>query len=173
MQTIKTALLRTLSLFIVWWALTEGDSSGAVFGAVVSLLVALVSIRLFPPGTYAVRPGSYRLRILGVLSFTGHFVGNSVIAGVDVARRLLLPRLPVDPGSLTLTTRLPEGSPRWLLANALSLMPGTLSVNLIDDQLELHCLDQRMPVTAFVRQTEARIAAMYGITPPDDSGAQS
>ena len=171
MQTIKTVLLRTLSLFIVWWALTEGDGSGAAFGSVVSLLVAVVSVQLFPPGTYAVRPGSYRLRILGTLLFTGHFLGNSVIAGVDVARRLVMPRLPVNPGTLTLTTMLPHGSPRWLLANALSLMPGTLSVNLIGDRLELHCLDQRMPIARFVRRTEARIAAMYGIAPPDGNGA--
>lgn len=71
MQTIKTVLLRTLSLFIVWWALTEGDGSGADFGMVVSFLVAIVSVRLFPPGTYAVRPGSYRLRILGTVLFIG------------------------------------------------------------------------------------------------------
>ena len=157
MQTIKTVLLRTLSLFIVWWALTEGDGSGAPFGAVVSLMVALVSVRLFPPGTYAVRPGTYRLRALGTLLFTGHFLGNSVIAGVDVARRLVLPRLPVDPGTLKLTTTLPEGSPRWLLANALSLMPGTLSVNLSGDRLELHCLDQRMPIADSVQIGRAHV----------------
>jgi len=73
MQTIKTVLLRTLSLFIVWWALTEGDGSGAPFGAVVSLMVALVSVRLFPPGTYAVRPGTYRLRALGTLLLRATF----------------------------------------------------------------------------------------------------
>lgn len=173
MHATRTVLLRTLSLSIVWWALTEGDFSGALFGTVVSVLVALISVRLFPPGTYAVRPGSYRLRIPGTLAFAGHFLGNSVMAGVDVARRLLSPRLPVDPGSLTLTTALPEGSPRWLLANTLSLMPGTLSVNLIDDRLELHCLDQRMPITEAVRQTESRIAAMYGIALSADTGAPS
>ena len=173
MHASKTVLLRTLSLFIVWWALTEGDGSGARFGAVVCILVALISLRLFPPGTYVVRPGSYRLRILGTLVFAGHFLGNSVIAGLDVARRLLSPRLPVDPGSLTVTTTLPGGSPRWLLANTLSLMPGTLSINLVDDRLELHCLDQRMPIAESVRRTESRIAAMYGIEPPPDSGAPS
>ena len=171
MHAIKTVLLRSLTLFIVWWALTEGDIAGATFGAVVSLLVALVSLRLFPPGAYAIQPGSYRLRITGTLMFTGHFLGNSIIAGLDVARRILLPRLPVDPGTLVLITALPEGSPRWLLANALSLMPGTLSVNLIDDHIELHCLDQGMPITQSVRRTEARIAAMYGIAPPASHGA--
>lgn len=171
MHMIKTVLLRTFSLLIVWWALTEGDESGASFGVVVSVLVALVSIRLFPPGSYGVRRGSYRLRALGTLVFAGHFLGNSVIAGLDVAQRLLSPRLPVDPGTLTVTTTLPEGSPRWLLANTLSLMPGTLSVNIIGDQLELHCLDQGMPVAEFVRRTEDRIATMYGIAPSADSGA--
>lgn len=165
MHATKTVLLRTLSLLVVWWILTEGDGTGLGFGAIVSLLAALISLRLFPPGTYMVQPGSYALRLPGTLMFVGHFLGNSVIAGLDIARRLLLPRLPVDPGTLTLVTRLPEGSPRWLLANTLSLMPGTLSINLIDDRLELHCLDLGMSITASVRLTEARIAAMYGISP--------
>jgi len=116
MQTIKTVLLRTLSLFIVWWALTEGDGSGAPFGAVVSLMVALVSVRLFPPGTYAVRPGTYRLRALGTLlygplsrQFRHRGRGCGPATGAAPASS--------GPGDSETDHHLPEGSPGgcWLM----------------------------------------------------------
>ena len=82
-------------------------------------------------------------------------------AGVDVARRLLSPRLPINPGYVSYTTSLPAGGPRWLLANVLSLLPGTLSVTLRGDQLELHCLDTALPVREDVARTELRITRMF------------
>ncbi|MBE0485416.1 Na+/H+ antiporter subunit E [Marinobacter sp.] len=155
-----TFLFRSTVLFVVWWALTLGELSGLGFGAVVSVLVAWLSVRLFPPSGFPLRPG-------GLLLFFGYFLSRSVVAGVDVARRLLSPALPVQPGEITLTLNVPEGSPRWLLANTLSLMPGTLSVLLEGDQLTLHCLDTRDPVERDVRATERRVAGVFGLAVDD------
>jgi len=96
--------------------------------------------------------------------FCGFFLVRSVVAGLDVARRLLSPALPIHPGEITMTCYLPEGSPRWLLANTLSLMPGTLSVLLEDNSLLLHCLDTNQSVERDVRDCERRIAAVFGLT---------
>lgn len=149
-----SAAIRTALLLLAWWALTEGDPAGIGFGLAAVPLVALVSLRFFPP-----TPRSPQL--LAALIFGGYFLLRSVVAGVDVARRLLSPRLPIRPGYVTYTTSLPAGSPRWLLANVLSLLPGTLSVTLRGDQLELHCLDTALPVREDVASTELRIARMF------------
>ncbi|GGC60690.1 Na+/H+ antiporter subunit E [Marinobacter halophilus] len=154
---VVTFVLRGAALFVVWWALTLGEVSGLGFGAVVAVLVAWLSLRLFPPS-------GFRLRPLGLLLFFGYFLSRSVVAGLDVARRLLSPALPVHPGEIILTLRLPEGSPRWLLANTLSLMPGTLSALLEGDQLTLHCLDTRDPVERDVRETERQVGRVFGLT---------
>jgi multicomponent Na+:H+ antiporter subunit E len=151
-------------LFTVWWVLTLGDVDGLVFGAVVTALASVYSMRLFPPSSYRVRP-------LGLLAFVGYFTSRSVVAGLDVARRLLSPALPVEPGEIPVTLSLPPGSPRWLLANTLSLMPGTLSVLLEEDQLILHCLDTSAPVIEDVRATERQVARMFGISLPHGDGA--
>lgn len=153
---MNTTLIRTLILFVIWWALTEGTPSGAGFGLVVAFLAALLSVRLFPPFHYRLRPA-------GTARFAAYFIGRSVVAGLDVARRILSPVLPVRPGYLQFSTRLPEGPPRWLLANTLSLMPGTLTVTLQGERLELHCLDVGMPIDESVRRTEMRIAQVFGI----------
>ncbi len=166
MVLFPTLLTRTLALYLLWWVLTEGDRVGSVFGAVAAMLVALLSLRLFGASVWRPRPW-------GVLRFAGYFVGLSVVAGLDVARRLLTPSLPVNPGYCNLVTSLPPGGPRWLLANTLSLLPGTLTVTLDGEQLQLHCLDSAGPVEASVRRTEDAIFRLFGLPPAAGEAAAS
>lgn len=156
MALFRVFCLRAGALYLVWWVLTEGDPSGLWIGAAIALMVALFSCRLHPPSRYALRP-------VGVLVFSGYFILRSVVAGLDVARRLLSPSLPINPGYVVVKTSLPDGGPRWLLANTLSLMPGTLSVRLQDASLELHCLDLDLPIDEDVRSTERKVAGVFSL----------
>jgi len=163
MKTVATITGRLLLILMVWWAFTEGDLSGIGFGLGVAILVTAVSMRLFPQGSARIRPVQLCLFVL-------FFLGRSVVAGIDVARRVLSPSLPVDPGYFTVHLSLPEGSPRWLLANALSLMPGTLSVSLDGPRLELHCLDTHSSIEEDVRTTERRVARVFGLPLQGETG---
>jgi len=158
MSRLPTLVLRWLLLSLVWWSLTDGDASGLVFGAAVGLLVAWISLVLFPPSLHVIR-----LRALP--GFVLFFLSRSLLAAIDVSRRLLSPSLPVTPGYLRAELSLPEGVPRWLLANTLSLLPGTLSVTLEGDEIELHCLDLTQPVRQDFEYTEMRVAALFGLQP--------
>lgn len=158
MSRLPTLVLRWLLLSLVWWSLTDGDASGLVFGAAVGLLVAWISLVLFPPSLHVIR-----LRALP--GFVLFFLSRSLLAAIDVSRRLLSPSLPVTPGYLRAELSLPEGVPRWLLANTLSLLPGTLSVTLQGDEIELHCLDLTQPVRQDFEYTEMRVAALFGLQP--------
>lgn len=154
MEAVRDGFLRGLVLYLVWWVLTEGDTSGLFSGLVVTVLVTLISLRLFPVSRYHVHP-------VGTVRFALHFLLRSIAAGVDVAGRLLKPRLAINPGYRRFTTSLPENGPRWLLANTLSLTPGTISANLKDNCLELHCLDINAVSEEDFRDTEARVASMF------------
>ena len=156
MSRFVTLLLRAALLWLVWWSLTDGDPAGLMFGAVVSLLVAWLSIPLFAPSPY-------RIHLRAVPAFALFFLSRSLLAALDVARRLLTPSLPITPGYLCVSLSLPGGLPRWLLANTLSLLPGTLSVSLNENSLELHCLDLTEPVKQEVEYTEGLIAALFGL----------
>lgn len=50
-----------------------------------------------------------------------------------------------------------------LLTCTLSLLPGTLSVELDDDRLCLHVLNETAPTEAEVRTVETRLAHMLGL----------
>lgn len=159
-----TLVLRALLLWLVWWALTDGDATGLLFGGIVSLLVSSLSLVLFPPSPHIIR-------VHALPGFALFFLSHSLLAAVDVSRRLLSPSLPVTPGYLRAPLSLPEGVPRWLLANTLSLLPGTLSVTLDGDEIELHCLDLTQPVRQEVEQTQRCVARLFGLTlNPEERG---
>ncbi len=163
MSRLPTLVLRWLMFSLVWWALTDGDASGFVFGLAVSFLVAWISLLLFPPSRYLIR-------LQALPGFVLFFLSRSLLAAFDVSRRLLSPSLPVTPGYLRAVLSLPEGAPRWVLANTLSLLPGTLSVTLEGNEIELHCLDLTQPVRQDLEYTQARVAALFGLTPSQREG---
>jgi hypothetical protein len=57
----------------------------------------------------------------------------------------------------------PAGAGRVVLANALNLLPGTLSVSLEGEHLRLNVLDTRRPIVAEVRAAERHVARMLGL----------
>jgi multicomponent Na+:H+ antiporter subunit E len=146
---------RAALLAALWWALTDGRTDAWLVGAPAIAAAALASLVL-----HGAAP--WRLRPLALLRTLGWFLGRSVLAGTDVALRALRPRADIAPGFVVLRTRLAEPAERVLLANALSLLPGTLSVELRGERLELHVLDRAAPVERDMRRLEERIAALTG-----------
>ena len=118
-------------------------------GLLAAAAATWVSLRLSPP-----TPG--RLRFGALARFALHFVWQSVVAGVDVARRAFDPRLPLKPGYLAYPVRLPPGPARSTFGAVTSLMPGTLPVGTdVNGALVYHCLDMDQPVAANLARDEA------------------
>ncbi len=75
------------------------------------------------------------------LVFAVVFLWEVLLAGLEVAYRVLHPRMPIRPGIVEVRTRLPSTAARTLLANSITLTPGTLTVDLVDGGiLYVHCL---------------------------------
>lgn len=58
------------------------------------------------------------------------FTGECIKANIDVAARVLSPRLPINPGIVKVKTILKTESSLTFLANSITLTPGTLSVDI-------------------------------------------
>lgn len=69
------------------------------------------------------------------------FFSALVRANIDVARRLLHPSLPIRPAVVEVRTRLVSPLGKLLLANSITLTPGTLVVDVQDDVLLVHWID--------------------------------
>ncbi|MCP3176403.1 Na+/H+ antiporter subunit E [Desulfuromonas sp. KJ2020] len=150
--------LRFLLLTLVWWILTEGDSAALGFGLPV-ILLALGAGHLLAVD----RQKTWTLA--GLLSFLPFFFYASLRGGLDVARRVYDPRLPISPAICEFSLHLPPGPARVFLANTISLLPGTCSVSLqAEGRLLVHALDDSRALEESLRRVERRVAALFGLT---------
>jgi multicomponent Na+:H+ antiporter subunit E len=152
---MSAALLRRGAGFaLLWWLFAEGDLQSWWLGAVAVVLATLASLRLMPPDHY--------LRPLPALMFALFFLKNSVVSGLQVVRLALDPRRRPTPHCVDVVLTLPEGAPRLIVAGALGLMPGTLSVRLDGATLHVHAIDAGIPVAAEAAALENQVARMIG-----------
>ena len=142
-RRLRAFIIRTVLLFGFWLLLLEPESVAPAaigidwaVGALAALAAAALSLRLLPPARRA-------LRLWPLLRYLLRFLVQSLLAGLDVARRALDPRLPVHPSLLQRPTALPPGTSRTLFGALSSQMPGTLTVDLEKpERLLYHCLDR-------------------------------
>ncbi len=164
MTTARSPSLRSARLWLtraplfaaLWWVLAEGETRAWGVGAASVLAATAASAWLWPPSRARLSP-------LGLLTFVVFFALQSLRGGFTVALLALRPRLRLRPGLHVLPLRLPPGAGRVLLADTLSLLPGTVSAGLCDDALHLHVLDQALVDDADLRAAETRVARLLGL----------
>lgn len=152
---VIAALTRTGLFALLWWALTAG-AGGWGFGVMVVSLASATSLWL-------ARPARRMMSLCGTLRFLPFFLGQSLRGGVDVAYRAFHPRLPIAPAWRLYPLRLPEGPARVFFLSAITLTPGTLSVEAEGDSLRIHVLDGRLPIERALGRLEARVAHAFAL----------
>jgi multicomponent Na+:H+ antiporter subunit E len=152
-MSVRASLMRALvsrfAIFLATWLMiATWELSDLPTDILASALALWISLRLMPPT--AVSPSfvpSARLA-LRLLVF-------SIVAGVDVARRALLPRVDLNPGFVGVALTLEPGASRNAFLIYQSLQPGTLPTGAEGDRLQVHCLDISQPVVETVAADEA------------------
>ena len=128
-----------ISMWIVWILLNASLSWKVLsVGAIVATLLVL----LFPSHAYLFAGTRFtRKTPLIALKYFLLFASELVRSNLDVARRVISPKLPINPGIVEIKTRLKHPTYRLILANSITLTPGTLTVEMIDDSLFVHWID--------------------------------
>lgn len=124
------------SLFVLWLFLNNSLALGAIaIGILVAGLVAyFLSANMSYLSGYKFTPASY----VATIGFTGFFLMELVKANISMAVIVLQPALPIDPAIVRVKTSLKNPTARLLLANSITLTPGTLSVEVKGDWLYIH-----------------------------------
>lgn len=78
------------------------------------------------------------------LYYTGILVTEIVKSNIEVMRLVLTDKEIVEPVIIEYNTRLKTRLGRVILANSITLTPGTITISLEEDQLIIHCLDRSM-----------------------------
>ena len=138
---------RTLALFLVllaFWLLLSGQYNPLFIGmgvASAALVTALTHDMV--ERELGDRPSTVRAVALKTWWFAVYTVwlfGRILPAGVQVAWFVVHPRMPIDPHMLRFRTQLSSPIARTILANSITLVPGTMSVTVEGDEFCVHTM---------------------------------
>lgn len=153
--SVRAALMRGAGFLGLWVVLIGFAPADLAAGVVAAVAATCTSLRLLPP-----QPG--RVRLTALLSLIPHFLWKSVVAGWDVARRALDPRLPLRTGFVGHPARFRSPLARNAFASYTSLLPGTLPVQDDGETLLYHCLDIEQPVAKELASEETVLTQALG-----------
>lgn len=133
-------VILTFVFALIFWLLLVGttDRQELVTGLLVAAAVAALSVGR-PPILAGLRlsPGAP----LAFVLYLATLLVALLRANLDMARRVLTPSLPIRPVMVRVNTSLRSDLGRLVLANSITLTPGTLSVDVEDDTLLVHWID--------------------------------
>lgn len=160
-------ILGRAALFFGIWLILSAPDLGALhldpLAATADLAMAVlaaaiatwVSLGVLPPGPRAWRLG-------GLLALMGRFLAQSVLGGIDVARRAFHPRLPLRPGYIVFPTRLRSRHQRAVFETLTSATPGAIAAGTdAEGRIVYHCLDTRLPIAEGLARDEQQLLRLY------------
>jgi len=158
--------LKLFATLLLFWVLLNGSLALGTLG--VGVVAAGVVTFMFMDGLsffsgWRWTPKSFVTTILYIL----YFLKELVKANVSLALVVLNPRLPIEPAIVRVKTKLTHPVGRLLLANSITLTPGTLSVEIKGDTLYIHWVvakgtDTETATREIVAGFEKYLEVMYG-----------
>ncbi len=138
---MKSRIILFILAFLVWAFLTWPlDPGHFITGIVVSIFAAYITGDMFVKRPYIFK---HLTRYLWFLYFIPVFIWECIKANIDVAYRVIHPGLPINPGIVKVKTTLKSDTALTFLANAITLTPGTMSVDIDPENgiLYIHWID--------------------------------
>lgn len=165
MQLVKAKIVLFLFLMIIWLGLTYPVTSEELAAGAITALV----IMLLPLGSTAVfREFRLTPKAIGyAIAYVIAFLFELVKSNLDVAFRVLAPQLPINPGIVRVKTRLTSQLGRTLLANSITLTPGTITVETRGEDFFIHWInvqteDTEAATRAIVSKFERYLEVIFG-----------
>jgi multicomponent Na+:H+ antiporter subunit E len=126
-------------LFVTWLVLTSSFHwQELLVGLAVSLILALFLSKNYLQ--LGMPPLSLR-RIWFMISYLVVLAVEVIKANLDVAWRVVHPKLPIKPGIVLIRTELKQDIAKMILANSITLTPGTFTLDIIGNELLIHWID--------------------------------
>lgn len=137
--SVSKFLYNWLLMFVVWLGFTTSLApTELITGAIISLIVVAMTAKFFNCcGLDIFLPN----KLFYILKYTGVFFIALIKSNIDVAKRVLSPSLPINPGIVEFETKLTSEFAKMVLANTITLTPGTLSVDMVGNKYYIHWID--------------------------------
>lgn len=126
-------------LLVIWITLTSSlEIQEIIAGIIVCLLLSLTLNRNYQKiglPTVSIKKVAFIIIYIVVL------FKEIIIANIDVAYRIIHPKMPINPGIVIIKTELKQDLAKMILANSITLTPGTFTLDIIEDKLLIHWIN--------------------------------
>jgi len=138
-EKVKGFVWLLVVTFVLWLALSSKlDLPELITGGVVCLIVSFFGAHIYS------KIGFPSLSLKGILFLLIYIIvlfWEIIKANFDVAYRVLHPKMPIKPGIVVIKTSLKSDIARLILANSITLTPGTFTLDVIGDNLLIHWIN--------------------------------
>lgn len=123
-------------LFLLWMAFSFTlETANIIAGIVAALITTIIfSNRFLTSWQKLFNPVRWFWLIIYIIVF----IWECIKANFDVAYRVLSPRMPIKPGIVKVHCSLKTDFARVLLANSITMTPGTITVDINNSDLYVH-----------------------------------
>lgn len=127
-------------LLLLFWVIVAGTSlQGLALGILLAGALAWFNRDLI--GSLVQNKWYFSARKVAVLAlYCLSLIWQIVLANLQLARIVLHPRLPIQPGIVRFNPGLKTDLSKTLLANSITLTPGTLTIDIQGDEFTVHSL---------------------------------
>ncbi len=126
----------TTVLFLIWIFLTLSfHPHELVLGFAVSLIIAIATRGVFTGNLFRLLKPS---RLVAEVDYVFYFLAKMFMANIDVLFRVLRPVVPINPGIIRAKLPLSSERARNIVANSITLTPGTLTIEMTEDFIFVH-----------------------------------
>ncbi|HIE34346.1 MAG TPA: Na+/H+ antiporter subunit E [Candidatus Altiarchaeales archaeon] len=152
-------LLTAVFLFTFWMLLSwELSFMNIVSGILGCLIVSYISYDLLIRGNI-----HFSLRKTYLLSSYLLYLACEIVkANADVAKRVLDPRMPINPRIIEFKTKLTSDGAKTILANSITLTPGTITIDVIGDRFYVHALSPEFAESLLKGTMENKLFEIFG-----------
>lgn len=126
-----------LIIAVMWMFLQETYTTASFIGGYILGILLLLFLNRFIPDQFYLRRGFKVLKLVLL------FIKELLSANMDIVKLVYKPKLKVEPGIFAMPTKLKSNWEITLLANLVTLTPGTLTIAVSEDntQLYIHAMD--------------------------------
>jgi multicomponent Na+:H+ antiporter subunit E len=151
----RSIVVNTVALFGIWLVFS-GRSGPFYVGAGLGSALLVAWLRIGLPASPA-PPFPWRRFLL----YVPWLLSRIILANLHVAALILNPRQPIAPKLLRYRTALHDPRAVVLLANSITLTPGTITVEVSQDTLVVHALDADSTGDLLTHTLERKVARVF------------
>lgn len=133
--------IKKLGLYAVFWLILTQNFT--IERLIIGILVC-VAVFIFNKDLLCIHKNNNSSPILNIkylLIYIIVFIKEIFKSNFHVAKIVLSPELSISTSIVTIKTKLKDDFNKTVLANSITLTPGTLTLDMTEDKLVIHCLD--------------------------------